>query len=183
MIVLVGYDASANLVVFDQMVRDEITKLNGMQGWLTTLRSNRASKLVKVGETVGKKRRGKQFNYHLKVVGDQGLGFDAETKLPIVEVNPNNPGGFRDGSRVLLSRCPLPLFTACVVRHNEALDSAVVAVNPLVWSASNAGDNDGDLAYLTNLFVLNGNKEVSADECLAYNQQLFWSSNSLGCIR
>ena len=168
---LVGYDASASVIVFDQMVRDEITKLNGMQGWLTTLRSNRASKLVKVGETVGKKRRGKQFNYHLKVVGDQGLGFDAETKLPVVEVNPNNPGGFRDGSRVLLSRCPLPLFTACVVRHNEALDSAVVAVNPLVWSASNAGDNDGDLAYLTNLFVLNGNKEVSADECLAYNQK------------
>ena len=153
-------------------VRQLIASLNGIQGWLKDKQSRNASKLLKV-ESVGtkKKRKAKKFNYHLKVVGNSTIGFDAETKLPVVELNcDKNPSGFKDGFKVLLSRCPLPLFTACVVRHNPSLDNTVVAVNPLIWSASNAGDNDGDLAYLINLFALNGNKVVSDEECLAYNK-------------
>ena len=152
-------------------VRELIASLNGIQGWLKDQQIRNSSRLLKV-ESVGtkKKKKAKKFNYHLKVVGNTMLGFD-KSGLPVVELNcDTNPSGLKDGFKVLLSRCPLPLFTACVVLHNPFLDNTVVAVNPLVWSASNAGDNDGDLAYLINLFALNGNKVVSDEECLAYNQ-------------
>ena len=152
-------------------VRQLISSLNGIRGWLKDQQIRNSSRLLKV-DSVGtkKKKKAKKFHYHLKVVGNPTLGFDTSCQLPVVELNcDTNPSGFRDGFKVLLSRCPLPLFTACVVRHNPSLDSSVVAANPLIWTVSNAGDNDGDLAYLSNLFALNGNKEVSDEECLAFN--------------
>ena len=151
-------------------VRELIASLNGLRGWVKAVQERSASKLMKVNAIAkGKnKRKAKQFNYHLKVVGNTMLGF--ENELPVIEIHPDNPSGYRDGSKVLLARCPLPLYTACVVRHNSSLDSTVVAVNPLIWSASNAGDNDGDLAYLLNLFVACGG-EVSDEDCVKYNER------------
>ena len=115
---------------------------------LTT--AKRAARLVKTGHA-----------FHQKVVGDLTCGY--HRGLPIVKIDKTNPllksnttnsvysdaqAKFSDGDIVFLSRCPLPLFTACAVQVVDNLDSAVIAVNPLTWIKSNGGDFDGDLGYL-----------------------------------
>ena len=157
-------NATANLMqdVFDfinvlhtaddeSVLKDWFSHLCLVNHWTTELvTAKRAARLVKAGNA-----------HHQKVVGDLTCGY--HRGLPIVKIGANNPllksnstdspycnsqARFTNGEIVFLSRCPLPLYTACVIQVVEELDSTVIAVNPLVWIKSNAGDFDGDLAYL-----------------------------------
>ena len=77
---------------------------------------------------------------------------------------------------VLLSRCPLPLFTAVVVEFDDTLDPAVIAVDPLVWIKSNFGDYDGDLGYVTDCGQF-GSSSVKALAKFNENYSAFHVSN------
>ena len=157
-------NATANLMqdVFDfinvlhtaddeSVLKDWFSHLCLVNHWTTELvTAKRAARLVKAGNA-----------HHQKVVGDLTCGY--HRGLPIVKIGADNPllkdnstdspycnsqARFTNNEIVFLSRCPLPLYTACVIQVVEELDSTVVAVNPLVWIKSNTGDFDGDLAYL-----------------------------------
>ncbi|MCC0177805.1 hypothetical protein I4641_12535 [Waterburya agarophytonicola K14] len=123
--------------------------------------------------------------FHQKVVGDLTIGTDDKTGLPIVKVSSDNPmlkdkelnklvksgnavvranGSLAANRIAFLSRCPLPMFTAVVVKIDDSLDSSVIAINPVVWIKSNLGDFDGDLGYLTDAaqFGFNSPKDAVA---------------------
>ena len=123
--------------------------------------------------------------FHQKVVGDLTIGIDEKTNLPIVKISSDNPmlrdkelnklvkkgdavvraNGTLGANRIaFLSRCPLPMFTAVVVKIDDSLDSSVIAINPVVWIKSNLGDFDGDLGYLTDAaqFGFNSPKDAVA---------------------
>lgn len=130
---------------------DWFAHMNLVEAWISNLKSaKRAANLVKAGVA-----------FHQKVIGDLTIGY--HRGLPIVRLGKDNPllkdnavnndysgvqAKLRSGSMVFLSRCPLPLFTACVVEVVDNLDSTMIAVNPLTWIKSNLGDFDGDLGYL-----------------------------------
>ena len=150
--------------VSDAEKKSLFLRSNIFTAWVNTLRTAKnANKFTKAGVA-----------FHQKVVGDLSIsnvviGADI---LPVVKISPNNPmiknkglnkavkngeavvrngaiGTLVENRMCFLSRCPLPLFTAVIVKFDENLDDSVIAVNPVVWIKSNLGDFDGDLGYLT----------------------------------
>ena len=135
----------------ESVLKDWFSFMALVSYWTTELTTaKRAARLVKAGNA-----------YHQKVVGDLTCGY--HRGLPIVKIGNTNPllksnksdsiycntkGKLGNGDIVFLSRCPLPLYTACIVEVVDNLDSTVIAVNPLTWIKSNGGDFDGDLGYL-----------------------------------
>ncbi len=148
---------------------------NVFSTWVNNLKTaKKANQFTKAG-----------IAFHQKVVGDLTIGNDPKTGLPIVKVSPSNPllankelnNLVREGKAVtkatgtitsnriaFLSRCPLPLFTACIVKLDDSLDNSVIAVNPVVWIKSNLGDFDGDLGYLTDASQFGFNSPAKARE-------------------
>ena len=148
---------------------------NVFSTWINNLRSaKKANQFTKAGVA-----------FHQKVVGDLTIGNDEKTGLPIVKISSDNPmlkdkklsalvkkgeavvkaeGTLAADRIAFLSRCPLPLFTAVVIKLDDSLDSSVIAVNPLVWIKSNLGDFDGDLGYLTDAAQFGFNSPAEARE-------------------
>ncbi|MEM8720404.1 MAG: hypothetical protein AAGE84_14050 [Cyanobacteria bacterium P01_G01_bin.39] len=148
---------------------------NVFSTWINNLRSaKKANQFTKASVA-----------FHQKVVGDLTIGNDEKTGLPIVKVSPSNPmlkdkklsalvkkgeavvkaeGTLAANRIAFLSRCPLPLFTAVVIKLDDSLDNSVIAVNPLVWIKSNLGDFDGDLGYLTDAAQFGFNSPAKARE-------------------
>ena len=180
-------------VITDVNVEDEERKSlflrsNIFTTWVEGLRTaKRANSFTKAG-----------IAFHQKVVGDLTIGNVAigTDILPVVKVHPNNPmvknaelnkavkageavvrnnalGTLVQNRLAFLSRCPLPLFTAVIVKFDESLDDSVIAVNPVVWIKSNLGDFDGDLGYLTDSAQFNFAKPKQGAEFNAKYSALF----------